>query len=649
MGGRVQREGSTDALKSAFCGIGFFFLVAGSCSVGRAESAPPILDPSTTSILELDISPDGQRLVWLATHGDVRRIHVRDLYGSKTVELADVQRPTSVRWAGDNRHVYVPVDPTGSEQAHLLVYDTAEPTRPAVDVTPFAGKKATLIDVNNPDGSALVGLNLTNPSELDLYRVKPGKGRPELIERAGADGLGWLVTTRGSLFGRIREGQDRKWRIESRWPDIRTKRQFTVAGNFWGVGDGPVPLGDPQPDGSAWFMVRGNADTASPRRLSLATGAVVEEPLKASVDVDFALIDPVFKPLIIQSVPDYPELRVFDPKMRKLLQGLPLPIHSFLRDVVYDRAMMRLALRFQSELGEENVVFIDRAKNEASILYRQASPISPDQAPRTQPVTISARDKLPLHGYLTLPADRPGAGLPLIVLVHGGPWLRDTWGWDFNAIPLASQGYAVLRVNYRGSGGYGRTFEEAGIGEWGGKMQDDLTDAACWAVSQHIADPRKMVIMGGSYGGYAAIEALVRTPSLFTAAISLDGAVDLPAMIEESAPYAKHGLGLWKAYIGEDRAVQWDRSPLAHIDRIERPILAFQGVNDPRVKVSQLEKLERAMLAAGKPLKANYLVDEGHGISSQSTFVPYMRTVLEFLRDRFNDSSLPEPDLGYCR
>jgi dipeptidyl aminopeptidase/acylaminoacyl peptidase len=621
-------------------------LSSGEC---LADILPSLIDAETTSISQIDISADGKRLVWLADQDDAKHVKLRDVMGSETLQLPDVPGVRTVHWSADNRHVYVTVDAVGDEKEHLLVFDTAFPSHTPVDVTKIGGGKALLFDVSNPDGSALVGLNLSDPSSFDLYRVTPAGGKPVLVEKAGGGEVRWLIDTQGRLYGRIRQTPSGAQHIETGAPGVGRWQDFVFPGNVMIPGDGVVGVGNPRADRTAWFLGRGAVDVATLQRVALVDGAVQESVSGFSVDPDHVLVGPDSNPLLAQSVPDYPQLRVFDPALRRLLQGVPLPIHSVLRDVAYDSEMNRLVLPFISEVGEENIVLVDRRQSRASILFHHASFLVPGQAPRTQPVVITSRDNLTLHGYLTVPENRASARLPLVLLVHGGPWTRDSWDWDFNVIPLAYQGYAVLRVNYRGSSGYGRAFEAAGLGEWGGKMQDDLTDAVCWAVKQGIADPKKMIVMGGSYGGYAAIEALVRTPTLFAGAISLDGPVDLPAMIAESAPYAKRGLPIWQAYIGAKRDIQWDRSPLAHIDRIERPILAIQGVNDPRIRVSQLEKLERAMLAAGKPLKVLYLVDEGHGISRGATFVPYMRQVLEFISGRFTDPSLPDPDLQYCR
>jgi dipeptidyl aminopeptidase/acylaminoacyl peptidase len=166
-------------------------------------------------------------------------------------------------------------------------------------------------------------------------------------------------------------------------------------------------------------------------------------------------------------------------------------------------------------------------------------------------------------------------------------------------------------------------------------MQDDLTDGACWAIRQGVADPRKMAIMGGSYGGYAALMGLINTPKLFAGAIEQDGPADLPAMLADMPAYSQPFEPILLAYIGADRARQWDRSPLAHVDRIERPVLGVQGANDPRIRASQLQALETEMRKANKPITTLYFSDEGHGVSHEKSYISFVQATSKFLKDIF--------------
>lgn len=614
----------------------------------QAQPLPPMLDASTSYIHEFDLSPDGQRLVWIALRGGERKVHVRDLFGNETQVLPYLPHLSEPHWARDNRHVYVLADQGGDENFHLMVYDTATPALPARDLTPYPGKKVVLIDVNNPDGSALVGIDLSSPGSFDVYRVWPNGRKPQLVEQGVAGRISWLTTMNGELFGHVQATEDHKLRVETTLPGQRQWQSFLLPNSDLALGNVITATSDPRPDGTVWFLMRGGLDFATPQRISLASGETVETLAPDGVDADRVIFDRDSKPLLLQSFPGYPLLRVFDPALRTLLQSVPLPTHSYFKAASSDITMTRLILMFMADNGEENLLYLDRAQGVARVIFRQPPPLSRDQMPKTLPFNFAARDQMMLHGYLTLPPNGVSANLPLVLLVHGGPWVRDEWGFDNMVIGLALQGYAVLRVNFRGSGGYGRSFENAGLGEWGGKMQDDLTDAVCWAVKQGVADPRRMAVMGGSYGGYAALMALERTPKLFAAAIEADGPVDLPSHQESLPAYAKPFLPIIQAFTGTDPATLWDRSPLAHVERIERPVLAFQGVNDPRVRKSQLESFEKAMHDAGKNITTSYVDDEGHGFYYESSFNKFQGDVFRFLNEKMRNNNTSSADTSYC-
>jgi dipeptidyl aminopeptidase/acylaminoacyl peptidase len=239
-----------------------------------------------------------------------------------------------------------------------------------------------------------------------------------------------------------------------------------------------------------------------------------------------------------------------------------------------------------------------------------------------RPVTVAARDGLPLVCYLTRPVAGAGAGNdgadPLVLLVHGGPWGRDQWGFHPLHQWLADRGYAVLSVNFRGSTGFGKAFVNAGDREWGAKMQDDLHDAVAWAVREGVADPERVAIMGGSYGGYAALAGLTFTPEAFACGVDIVGPSNLVTMVETIPPYWRSLIEVDAKRVGdsrteEGRAFLWSRSPLASADRIRRPLLIAHGANDPRVARAESDEIVGAMGANGVPVTYVVFPDEGHG------------------------------------
>jgi dipeptidyl aminopeptidase/acylaminoacyl peptidase len=250
------------------------------------------------------------------------------------------------------------------------------------------------------------------------------------------------------------------------------------------------------------------------------------------------------------------------------------------------------------------------------------------------PISYESRDGYTIHGYLHTPADRERRGLPTVLLVHGGPWHRDTWGYDPEGQWLANRGYAVLQVNYRGSTGYGKNFLNAGDREWGGKMHLDLVDAVDWIVDQGIADPDRIAIYGGSYGGYAALVGATFTPDLFKCAVDIVGPSNLITFIETIPPYWSTYLNILHQRIGNpatETEFLESRSPLFHVDNIEIPMLIAQGANDPRVKQSESEQIVAAMEAKGIDHEYMLFADEGHGFAKPENRLEFYAAAERFL------------------
>lgn len=260
--------------------------------------------------------------------------------------------------------------------------------------------------------------------------------------------------------------------------------------------------------------------------------------------------------------------------------------------------------------------------------------IKPVQMAQMAPITVAARDGLALHGYLTSPPGQQGANnLPLVVFVHRGPYgIRDHWRFDPYVQMLTSRGYAVLQVNYRGSGGYGYDFERNGFREWGGRMQDDVTDATRWAVAQGVADPRRVCIFGGSYGGYAALEGVVKKPDLYRCAIGYVGIYDLRPMYTcGDIPQSEFGENYLKMVLGEDESVLWDRSPIAHLDRLKAKVMLVVGGSGARVPPVQGENLNAALDKAHIQHEWLYQRTEGHGFYDEKNVVGLFEKIAAFL------------------
>jgi dipeptidyl aminopeptidase/acylaminoacyl peptidase len=253
-----------------------------------------------------------------------------------------------------------------------------------------------------------------------------------------------------------------------------------------------------------------------------------------------------------------------------------------------------------------------------------------------KPVVIRSRDGFNLNAYLTLPVGIPPKNLPMILFVHGGPWARDTWGYNPYAQWFANRGYACLQVNYRGSTGYGKKFLNAGNRQWGLKMHDDLIDAVNWAVKEGIADPKKVAIMGGSYGGYAALAGVTFTPETFACSVDIVGPSNLKTLIASIPPYWKPLRATFDVRMGnvddpKDAELIRNASPLFKADKIVRPLLIGQGANDPRVNVKESEQIVEAIEKNKGSVTYVLYPDEGHGFARPENRIDFNARAERFL------------------
>jgi dipeptidyl aminopeptidase/acylaminoacyl peptidase len=278
----------------------------------------------------------------------------------------------------------------------------------------------------------------------------------------------------------------------------------------------------------------------------------------------------------------------------------------------------------------------DREAGSFELLYRTRPDVPSHHMARTTPVRYAARDGVRIPAYLTVPNGAPQP-LPAILFPHGGPWARDTWGFHNVVQFLANRGYAVLQPNFRGSTGFGKRFLNLGNREWGtGAMQHDLTDGVRWLVDQGIADPRRVAIMGGSYGGYATLAGVAFTPDLYAAAVSIVGPSSIPTLLDSIPPYWEPVRRTFHVRVGDpEDPADLDRmraqSPLYAAERIRTPLLVVQGANDPRVKKSESDQIVRALRDLGREVEYLVAADEGHGFASEESNQALFARIEEFL------------------
>jgi len=303
----------------------------------------------------------------------------------------------------------------------------------------------------------------------------------------------------------------------------------------------------------------------------------------------------------------------------------------------------RWIVRFDIADGPYGYYLYDRDARSAKLLFTYRPDLEQETLARMHPEIVISRDGLELVSYLTLPVDsdpdgdgRPRQALPMVLLVHGGPWGRDYWGFQEYPQWLANRGYAVLSVNYRGSTGLGKNFVNAGDLEWAGKMHDDLIDAVEWAIAEGIADRSRTAIMGGSYGGYATLVGLTFTPETFACGVDIVGPSNLLTLLESIPPYWEPAIELFATRVGDPRTedgrqLLTERSPLTHVDQIQKPLLIGQGANDPRVKQQESDQIVAAMQSKGIPVTYALFPDEGHGFARPENNLAFNALTESFL------------------
>jgi dipeptidyl aminopeptidase/acylaminoacyl peptidase len=261
-----------------------------------------------------------------------------------------------------------------------------------------------------------------------------------------------------------------------------------------------------------------------------------------------------------------------------------------------------------------------------------------------EPFACATRDGLVIYGYITFPPDEERLDLPTVLNVHGGPWARDVWGYNPEAQWLANRGYLCIQVNYRGSTGYGKDFTNAGNKEWGAKMHDDLLDAVQWAIDRRYADPSRVAIYGGSYGGYAALVGATFTPDVFACAVDIVGPSNLKTLIESVPPYWAPLIAQFHTRVGNPETEAdflWERSPLSKVDQITIPLLIAQGANDPRVKQAESEQIVAALEERGIDYQYMLFPDEGHGFAQPENRIKFYAAAEAFLAKHLGGRAEP--------
>ena len=575
----------------------------------------------------VQISPDGKYLSWVAAVDGVLNVWVAPADNPSQARAVTQDKARGIRsyfWSYQPDTLLYLRDSGGDEDFHLYAVDLK--TGQAKDLTPFPKTTAQVAGVSpKHPGTILVGMNDRDAQWHDIYKVDLASGDRTLLEKNDAQIAGYIADADYTL----------KYAQRSR-PDGGADVLRRGANGAWEKFD-DIPFEDvltTSPGGltldgkTLYFTDSRGRNTAALFAIDVASGkrSLVLEDARA--DVGGTLADPATGKVQAVSV-DYlrDEWKVVDPAIRADLEKLEaigpgdVSVNTRTLDdktwiVAYSAAEAPLVYyRYDRGAGTLTKLFSARPKLEGKPLVPQ------------WPVEIASRDNKTLVSYLTLPrsADANSDGkaetpVPLVLLVHGGPWARDSYGYGSYNQWLANRGYAVLSVNFRGSTGFGKDFTNAGNGEWAGKMHDDLIDAVQWAVKQGVTTQDQVAIMGGSYGGYATLTGLTFTPDAFACGVDIVGPSNLNTLLSTVPPYWASFFEQLAKRMGDPRTEagkKWltERSPLTRADQIKKPLLIGQGANDPRVKQAESDQIVKAMQAKNIPVTYVLFPDEGHGFA----------------------------------
>lgn len=582
------------------------------------------------------LSPDGTRLAWLAPDKkNVLQVWVKTI-GKDDDRVVTADKKRGIRqytWARDNKTLLYLQDEDGNENFHL--YGVELQSNNVRDYTAIQGTRAAIValDPGLPD-QVLVTLNARDRHYFDVYRLTLSNGALVLDTQNPGDVDSWVAGPNNEVMvAQAVDPKDGSTEIRVRKNHLWPWKTLVKAPYDENLGVDGISA-----DGKSLYLETSlGSDTARLVAKDIETG---EEKLIASspdVDAGNVLVNPYTR--VVEAVSFEPGRRkwtVVDPSVKGDFEAVPKLADGDFAVVSRDQSNKTWLVAFTSDRGPVRWYRWDREAKKGTLLFSAQPKLENLQLTEMKPVEIKTRDGLNMHAYLTLPAGLPPTNLPMVLYVHGGPWGRDFWGYNSTAQWLANRGYAVLQPNYRASTGYGKKFLNAGDKQWGLKMHDDLIDAANWAVKQGYADPKKIAIFGGSYGGYAALAGVTFTPDFFACSVDIVGPSNLKTLLGTIPPYWAVGKATFNKRMGNvddpaDAELIRNASPLFKADKIKKPLLIGQGQNDPRVNVRESEQIVDAIQKNNGSVTYVVYSDEGHGFARPENRIDFNARAENFL------------------
>jgi dipeptidyl aminopeptidase/acylaminoacyl peptidase len=583
------------------------------------------------------LSPDGKRLAYIAPVDGVLNVWVGEI-GAAAETFKPVTNDTDrgIRaffWGQDNARILYLQDVGGDENWRL--YDTELASGTIRDLTPFEGVQAQLIAEEKAfPTELLVGLNKDNPQLHDVYHVDLETGELEMVlQNPGIVGL----VADGEM--RVRAGlqprPDGGMNLVGRRPGASADQWevFLEVDSDDALGTAPIGF---TADGTGLYLLSSvDANASRLLRVDLVSGVATVLAEDPQYDVSGVMSNPDTREIqMVSFTKARTEHVVLDPSIVDDMAGIEAIQPGDVTFLGRDHADRTWLVAFTVDDGPVAYYAWDREAKQATFLFHHQPALSDYTLSPMEPFSFTARDGLTVHGYLTFPPGVDRRDLPAVLMVHGGPWARDSWGLNAEAQWLANRGYVAVQVNFRGSTGYGKEFVNAGNKQWAGAMHDDLIDAVEHVVGQGWVDRKRVAISGGSYGGYAALVGATFTPDVFCCAVDVVGPSNLQTLIESIPPYWAPIVAQFHERVGNPETeadLLWERSPLSKVGEIKIPILVAQGANDPRVKQAESEQIVAAMQEKG--IDHVYLLfgDEGHGFAKPENRMKFFQVAEKFL------------------
>ena len=597
---------------------------------------------------DYQLSPDGKMLSFLQPWESRMNVFVRPVEGGEAKRLTS-EKDRDIRdygWKGNGFLLYAQ-DNKGDENFHLKRVDLKGGE--AKDLTPFPKVRAGVIDdledISKTD--VLITLNKRNPEIFDAYRLNVATGEMKMVAENPGKVSQWITDHEGRIRAAL-ETDGVNTSLLTR-PDEKSKFKNVLTTNFR---EQLAPQFYTFDNKGLYAVSNIGRDKQAVVTIDPETGKETSVLYaNPDVDVDALAYSKKRKVVTFATFTTWKtDRKFFDPQSEEVYKTLQQKLPGYEVEVVaHDKAEEKLIVMASNDRTPGTRNIYDVKSKELTKLADVAPWLKEDQLAQMKPIEYKSRDGLTIHGYLTLPLGREAKNLPVVVNPHGGPWYRDTWGFNPEVQFLANRGYAVLQMNFRGSTGYGRKFWEASFKQWGKSMQDDITDGVQWLIKQGIADPKRVAIYGGSYGGYATLAGVTFTPDLYAAAVDYVGVANMFTFMKTIPPYWKPFLDQMHEMVGDpvkDKAMMEAVSPVMHADKIKTPLLVAQGAHDPRVNKAESDQMVAALKKRGVDVEYMVKENEGHGFHNEENRFDFYGAMEKFLGDHLHPETAEAAGTG---